>query len=75
MDYHIFREIADSWAMLAIFAVFILAVIWAFRPGSRATHEDTANIPFRHEDKPACRSGDAQQQCCGGRCSEDGATL
>ncbi|PCD78043.1 cbb3-type cytochrome oxidase subunit 3 [Pseudothioclava arenosa] len=53
MDYHILREFADSWAMLAIFAVFIGAVVWAFRPGSRKIHEDVANIPFRHDDKPA----------------------
>ncbi|MEZ5685739.1 MAG: cbb3-type cytochrome c oxidase subunit 3 [Paracoccaceae bacterium] len=53
MDYHILREFADSWAMLAIFAVFIGVVAWAFRPGSRKTHEDVANIPFRHDDKPA----------------------
>ncbi len=53
MDYHILREFADSWAMLLIFALFIGVVVWAFRPGARKTHEDTANIPFRHDDKPA----------------------
>lgn len=54
--YSFLRQFADSWAMLVIFVVFILVVIWAFRPGSRRIHEDIANIPFRHEDKPA-RSG------------------
>jgi len=53
MDYHIAREFADSWAALAMLAVFVGAVIWAFRPGARGTHDDVANIPFRHEDKPA----------------------
>ncbi|MGC8201645.1 cbb3-type cytochrome oxidase subunit 3 [Aliiroseovarius sp. PTFE2010] len=53
MNYHILREIADSWVLLAMFAFFLGVVIWAFRPGSRATHRDTAGIPFRHEDKPA----------------------
>ena len=53
MNYHILREIADSWVLLALFVFFIGVVIWAFRPGSRAVHKDTANIPFRHEDKPA----------------------
>ena len=71
MDYHILREFADSWAMLALFAMFIGIVFWAFRPGSRTTHEDTANIPFRHDDKPACQGGG----CQGGRCHDDGATL
>lgn len=53
MDYHIFREIADSWVLLAMFLFFVAAIVWAFRPGSRAKHQDVANIPFRHEDKPA----------------------
>ena len=53
MTYNILREIADSWVLLALFAFFIGVVVWAFRPGSRAVHKDTANIPFRHEDKPA----------------------
>jgi cytochrome c oxidase cbb3-type subunit 4 len=51
--YSLFREIADSWVLLAMFVFFVAVVIWAFRPGSRATHKDIANIPFRHEDKPA----------------------
>ncbi|MFM2357071.1 MAG: hypothetical protein RLZZ528_2807 [Pseudomonadota bacterium] len=53
MNYHIFREFADSWALLALFALFIGVVIWAFRPGSKELHRDTAGIPFRHEDRPA----------------------
>ncbi|MBU2891521.1 cbb3-type cytochrome oxidase subunit 3 [Celeribacter halophilus] len=53
MDYHILREFADSWVLLAMFVFFIGAVIWAFRPGSRKEHRDTADIIFRHEDKPA----------------------
>jgi len=51
--YSLFREIADSWVLLAMFVFFASAVFWAFRPGSRSVHEDTANIPFRNEDKPA----------------------
>lgn len=56
--YSILRQLADSWGLLAMFAFFIGMVIWVFRPGSRKTHEDTANIPFRHEDRPAPRQGD-----------------
>ena len=40
-------------------------VLWAFRPGSRQVHRDTANIPFRHEDTPAPDS-----RCEGGRVNE-----
>lgn len=51
--YSILREFADSWMMLFIFGVFIFAVFWALRPGSRKLHDDAANAPFRHEDRPA----------------------
>ena len=51
--YSLLRQFADSWALLALFVFFIGVVIWAFRPGSRRVHQDTADIPFRHEDAPA----------------------
>jgi cytochrome c oxidase cbb3-type subunit 4 len=53
MNYHVFREFADSWALLALVVFFVGVFVWAFRPGSKATHADTASIPFRHEDRPA----------------------
>jgi cytochrome c oxidase cbb3-type subunit 4 len=28
-------------------------VFWVFRPGSSRTYKDTADIPFRHDEKPA----------------------
>lgn len=67
--YSLLREFADSWVMLALFLVFIGVVFWAWRPGSRKVHDDVANIPFRHEDKPACSCG------CKGSHKNDGATL
>jgi len=51
--YTVFRAFADSWVLLAMFLFFIGVVVWVFRPGSRKIHEDTANIPFRYDDKPA----------------------
>ncbi len=51
--YSLFREIADSWVLLAMFAFFVITILWVFRPGSRDIYEDAANAPFRHEDKPA----------------------
>jgi cytochrome c oxidase cbb3-type subunit 4 len=51
--YTLLRQLADSWALLAMFAFFIGIVIWAFRPGSGKIHADTANIPFRNDDRPA----------------------
>jgi cytochrome c oxidase cbb3-type subunit 4 len=55
--YSFLREMADSWGLLAMFTIFMGIILWAFRPGSRAVHEDTANIPFRNDSKPAPESG------------------
>ena len=51
--YSLLREFADSWMLLTLFVFFVGMVLWVFRPGSRKTHQDTANIPFRHDDRPA----------------------
>ncbi|PRY94433.1 cytochrome c oxidase cbb3-type subunit 4 [Hasllibacter halocynthiae] len=47
--YSLLRAIADSWVLLALFAVFVFVILWAFRPGSRPLHDDAANVPFRHD--------------------------
>ncbi|MGR3760566.1 cbb3-type cytochrome oxidase subunit 3 [Roseobacteraceae bacterium NS-SX3] len=52
-EYTLLRQFADSWMLLFLFVFFVGIVAWAFRPGSSKTYEDTANIPFRHADKPA----------------------
>ncbi|MDA7426110.1 cbb3-type cytochrome oxidase subunit 3 [Thalassococcus lentus] len=52
-EYTFLRQLADSWALLAMFAFFMGIVIWALRPGSNEIHRETADIPFRYEDKPA----------------------
>lgn len=51
--YSILRQFADSWVLLVLFVLFLAVIVWAFRPGARKVHDDIANIPFRHEDKPA----------------------
>jgi len=57
--YSLLRQFADSWMLLVLFAFFIGVVIWVFRPGARKKYEEPANIPFRHEDKPASDKDDA----------------
>ena len=52
-EYSILRQFADSWMLLVLFAFFVGVILWVLRPGSSKTYQDTANIPFRHEDKPA----------------------
>lgn len=48
--YSILREFADSWGLLAMVLFFLGVVLWTFRPGSKAIHNDAANIPLRHGD-------------------------
>ncbi|MEP2470668.1 cbb3-type cytochrome c oxidase subunit 3 [Roseobacter sp.] len=51
--YSLLREFADSWMLLLLFCIFVGMGVWVFRPGSHKVHQDTANIPFRHDDRPA----------------------
>jgi len=51
--YTLLREFADSWWLLFMMAFFIGVVLYAFRPGSKATHDDIARIPLRNETAPA----------------------
>jgi cytochrome c oxidase cbb3-type subunit 4 len=51
--YTILRQIADSWMLIAMFAFFVGVILFVLRPGSTKTYRDVADIPFRHEDKPA----------------------
>ena len=51
--YSFLRQLADSWFLLAMTLVFLGICFWAFRPGSRAMHQDVANSIFRNELHPA----------------------
>ncbi|WP_323035393.1 cbb3-type cytochrome c oxidase subunit 3 [Pararhodobacter sp.] len=51
--YTLLREFADSWYLLFMTLFFIGIVIWAFRPGSKAVHAETASMIFRNDDRPA----------------------
>ncbi len=50
--YSFLRELADSWALLALFIFLVGVWLWAFRPGSRDLHADAADVIFRNEDGP-----------------------
>lgn len=54
--YTLLRHLADSWGLLLMFGSFLAVVLWAFRPGSRATHSDIANSIFRNERAPAAEA-------------------
>ncbi len=50
--YTILRAFADSWMLLGLTLFFIGVVFWAYRPGSRATHDAAAASIFRNDDRP-----------------------
>jgi cytochrome c oxidase cbb3-type subunit 4 len=60
--YTALRAFADSWHLLFMTVFFIGVVIWAFRPGSRKTHEDVANSIFRNDDRPLADGPEADNQ-------------
>lgn len=51
--YSLLREFADSWMLLVLTLVFVGVVLWAFRPGSRKTHDAVAASIFRNDVRPA----------------------
>lgn len=50
--YSLLREIADSWGLLALFTFFVGMAIWVFRPGSRALHDEAAQLAFNDDHAP-----------------------
>lgn len=48
-DYQAMRTFADSWGLVYMVAIFVIAVVWTFRPGSRRNSDDAANIPFKED--------------------------
>jgi cytochrome c oxidase cbb3-type subunit 4 len=51
--YDTLRHFADTWALVAMVLVFVGVVAWVLRPGSRKHYRDQAEIPFKHDDRPA----------------------
>ena len=51
--YTIMRVFAGSWGMMFMLLSFLGVILFTLRPGSRRIHQDTANIPFRYDDRPA----------------------
>jgi len=47
--YSLLREFADSWVLLAMFAFFIGAAIWAFLPSQSKAREEASMIPLRDD--------------------------
>ena len=50
--YSFLRELADSWVLLALTVFFVSVVVWVFRPGAKAAHNEAASVIFRNDKKP-----------------------
>jgi cytochrome c oxidase cbb3-type subunit 4 len=48
--YELLRQIADSWGLLAMTGVFLVLILWPFRPGARGHYEDAATSIFAKSD-------------------------
>jgi cytochrome c oxidase cbb3-type subunit IV len=49
MTYDALRHFADSWGLLALFAIFLIAFAVAFRPGAGETYARIARIPLEED--------------------------
>ncbi len=50
MTYETVRYFSDTWGLLFLFVVFVSAVLWVFRPGTKAKYQRNAEIPFSEDD-------------------------
>ncbi len=47
--YETLRHFADSWALVAMFVVFLTLCAWPFRPGAHKQNNTAANSIFKDE--------------------------
>lgn len=52
MDYGIFREFADSWGLVYMFAVWLGVLLMLFLPGARKRAVAAASIPLQDDSFP-----------------------
>ena len=51
--YDTLRYFISIASTVVMFALFVGVVLFLFRPGSRKVHEETSNMIFRNDDRPA----------------------
>ncbi|PCI85512.1 MAG: CcoQ/FixQ family Cbb3-type cytochrome c oxidase assembly chaperone [Hyphomicrobiales bacterium] len=50
MDYDVFRQFADSWGLAYLTAVFVIVVLFVFRPGSKKIYDELSKIPLKDDE-------------------------
>ena len=59
--YSFLREFADSWVLLSLTVFFVAVVVWVFRPGAKAAHNEAASVIFRNDKKPGDLSSPSKE--------------
>ncbi len=49
MDYDTVRHAADSWGLVYLLVLFVGVVFFTFRPGSKKTSDEAAQIPLKED--------------------------
>ncbi|MDO6963270.1 cbb3-type cytochrome c oxidase subunit 3 [Rhizobium alvei] len=47
--YESMRAFADSWGLLFMAGVFVVAVLYTLRPGSKKLADEAASIPLKED--------------------------
>ena len=47
--YELLRQLADSWALVAMGLLFLVLVAWPFRRAARDRNRDAANLIFKDD--------------------------
>ncbi len=55
------KEIVGKYSLLFFFISFCFVLLWVYRPGTKKEYRDTAEIPFRHENKPVLDKEEVQK--------------
>ena len=56
--YDTLRYFISIGSLVAMVVLFIGVVLFIFRPGSKKVHEETSNMIFRNDDRPAAAQED-----------------
>ena len=52
MEYQTLRTFADSWGLLFLVIVFVVVIVYTFRPGSKKEADEIAQIPLKDDKSP-----------------------
>jgi cytochrome c oxidase cbb3-type subunit IV len=51
MTYDTLRYLADSWGLVALFIIFLLLILFVFRPGSKKLYRRLSRVPLDDDKK------------------------